>query len=265
MTWRVDVPLSDLLRDTRPLGAEFFARESPVVARDLIGCVMVAGECAGRIVETEAYLGERDGASHAFRGPTPRTQVMFGPPGFVYVYFVYGMYHCMNFVTNEDGIAGAVLIRALEPVAGIEIMRARRPKVKRWEDLASGPGKLTLAMGIGPEHNGRQLGIGAIEVRRFRETPPARVSVSPRIGVKACADWPLRFFEPGNPCVSRSPFNADAREAELFDGTEAWRPLVADGGPAGQAHDSTGIGVKQSKKMASARKATRRRPNPGSR
>jgi DNA-3-methyladenine glycosylase len=91
-------------------------------------------------------------------------------------------------------------------------MRVRRPKVKRWEDLASGPGKLTLAMGIGPRHNGLQLGKGVIEVRQPRGDAQPRVSLSPRIGVRACADWQLRFFEPGNPCVSRSPFNATAQE-----------------------------------------------------
>lgn len=213
MTWRTSLPLSELLRDTRPSGTKFFGRESPEVARDLIGCVLVMGDCAGRIVETEAYLGERDGASHAFRGPTPRTQVMFGPPGFTYVYFIYGMYHCLNFVTGKDGVASAVLLRALEPVSGIQEMRARRPKVKRWEDLASGPGKLTLAMGIGPRHNGLQLGSGAMEVRRFRRNAQIQVGVSPRIGVRACADWPMRFFEKGNPCVSRSPLNAAAEAA----------------------------------------------------
>ncbi|MCL4783886.1 MAG: DNA-3-methyladenine glycosylase [Bryobacterales bacterium] len=240
MAWRASLPLSGLLRETRPVDTGFFGRESPLVARDLIGCVMVAGECAARIVETEAYLGERDGASHAFRGPTPRTRVMFGPPGFIYVYFVYGMYHCMNFVTNEDGVAGAVLLRALEPLAGIERMRERRPKVKRWEDLASGPGKLTLAMAIGPEHNGLQLGSGTVEVRQFRRETPTAVFVSPRIGVKACADWPLRFFEPGNPCVSRSPFNRTAIPAEPGDGLDGTFPTPCEPGDAAPAADPGG-------------------------
>lgn len=242
MAWRASLPLSGLLRETRPVDTGFFGRESPLVARDLIGCVMVAGECAARIVETEAYLGERDGASHAFRGPTPRTRVMFGPPGFIYVYFVYGMYHCMNFVTNEDGVAGAVLLRALEPLAGIERMRERRPKVKRWEDLASGPGKLTLAMAIGPEHNGLQLGSGTVEVRQFRKKTPTAVFVSPRIGVKACADWPLRFFEPGNPCVSRSPFNRTAIPAEPGDGLDGVFRTPCAPRDAVRARDDAGSG-----------------------
>ncbi|MCC6263800.1 MAG: DNA-3-methyladenine glycosylase [Bryobacterales bacterium] len=263
MHFRPSLPFSDLLRDTRLLDAKFFGRESPVVARELIGCVLVTGECAGRIVETEAYLGERDGASHAFRGPTPRTLVMFGPPGFTYVYFIYGMYHCLNFVTGEDGIASAVLVRALEPLSGVEAMRARRPKVKRWEDLASGPGKLTLAMGIRPEHNGLQLGKGIMQVRQFREGPPARVSVSARVGVKACADWPLRFFEAGNPCVSRSPLNAAATVLSPDEAFDAWKPFVAAAAER-PAHGSTGRGVKQNAKMTSASSATSRRPRPGS-
>ncbi len=264
MHFRPSIPFSDLLRDTRSLDASFFGRESPVVARELIGCVLVAGECAGRIVETEAYLGELDGASHAFRGRTPRTLVMFGPPGYTYVYFIYGMYHCLNFVTGEDGIASAVLVRALEPLTGIDAMRARRPKVKRWEDLASGPGKLTLAMGIRPEHNGLQLGTAFLEVRQFREAHPAPVSVSARVGVKACADWPLRFFETANPCVSRSPLNSGARALSPGEAFDAWKPFVAAAAPARRAHVSTGMGVKQSAKMTSASKAMSRRPRPGS-
>lgn len=213
MIWRASIPFSNLIRDTEPLGPEFFGRTSPLVARELIGCVLVKDGCAGRIVETEAYLGERDGASHAYRGLTPRTAVMFGPPAFIYVYFIYGMYHCMNLVTGKDGVAEAVLLRALEPLSGIDQMRKRRPKAKRWEDLASGPGKLTLAMGIGPEYNGSPLEQGAVEVRRPLGGIQAEVGVSPRVGVKACADWPLRFFERENPCVSRSPLNRSTNEA----------------------------------------------------
>lgn len=212
MTWRASLPFSDLIHDSEPLGPDFFGRPSPVVAKELIGCVLVNDGCAGRIVETEAYLGERDGASHAYRGLTPRTAVMFGPPAFIYVYFIYGMYHCMNLVTGKDGVAEAVLLRALEPLCGIERMRTRRPKAKRWEDLASGPGKLTLAMGIGPEYNGAPLKHGSVEVRRLHETIHPQIGISPRVGVKACADWPLRFFERENPCVSRSPLNRSTNE-----------------------------------------------------
>lgn len=210
MTWRSSIAVPTLFLQSVPLGESFFARDTVAVARDLIGCLLVHRECAGRIVETEAYLGERDGASHAAPGRTARNAVMFGRAGRVYVYFIYGMYHCMNFVTEQDGVAGAVLIRALEPLAGIESMRTRRPKAKRWEDLASGPGKLTLAMAIGPEHNGEVLGKGSIEVRRPALTTDVPVALSPRIGIRKCAEWPMRFFERGNPCVSRSPFNATA-------------------------------------------------------
>ncbi len=210
MTWRSSVALPTLLSQSTPHGEAFFARDTASVAHDLIGCLLVHGECAGKIVETEAYLGERDAASHAAPGRTARNAVMFGPAGRVYVYFIYGMYHCMNFVTEQDGVAGAVLIRALEPLSGIESMRSRRPKAKRWEDLASGPGKLTLAMRIGPEHYGEVLGSGSIDVWRLAHAATIPVAVSPRIGIKKCAEWPMRFFERGNPCVSRSPFNATA-------------------------------------------------------
>src|SRR5258706_73823 len=114
--------------------------------RDLLGKVLVHGPCAGIIVETEAYLGDGDLAAHAARGITPRTQVIFGPPGHAYVYFIYGMYDCLNIVCEPEGIAGCVLIRALEPLTGLDEMRQRRPAAKRAEDLANGPGKLTRAL-----------------------------------------------------------------------------------------------------------------------
>src|SRR6516225_1854096 len=125
------------------LNREFYARPTVEVARDLLGKVLVNGATAGIIVETEAYLGGEDLASHSARGITDRTRVIFGPPGHAYVYLVYGMYECLNIVAEPEGKAGCVLIRALEPVAGIEIMQRRRPAAHKLEDLASGPGKLT--------------------------------------------------------------------------------------------------------------------------
>src|SRR5579862_5383318 len=130
------------------LGRDFYARPAVEVARDCLGKILVHGSTAGRIVETEAYLGVDDRAAHAWRGVTDRTRLLFGPAGHAYVYFIYGMYECLNFVAEEEGKAGCVLIRALEPVAGIPLMRRRRPGAKRLEELASGPGKLTLALGI---------------------------------------------------------------------------------------------------------------------
>src|ERR1051326_6575608 len=116
----------------------FYNRPTIEVARDLLGKILVHGETAGRIVETEAYLGGEDLAAHSARGLTNRTRVIFGPPGHAYVYFIYGMYECLNLVAEPEGKPGCVLIRALEPVAGIEIMRRRRPKAHTLHDLASG-------------------------------------------------------------------------------------------------------------------------------
>ena len=130
------------------LPRSFYNRPTIEVARGLLGKILVHGQTAGRIVETEAYLGGDDLASHSARGITERTRVIFGPPGHAYVYFIYGMYECLNLVAEPDGKPGCVLIRALEPVAGIEIMQRRRPKARTLRDLASGPGKLTLAMAI---------------------------------------------------------------------------------------------------------------------
>lgn len=186
----------------RILSREFYGRDAVTVARELLGKVLVKGGTAGRIVETEAYLEVDDLAAHASKGITPRTRVLFGPPGHAYVYFIYGMYECLNLVAEPEGSAGCVLIRALEPVAGLELMRARRPGAKRVEDLTSGPGKLTLAMGIDRGDNGRDVTEGDFTVREW--TPDAvEIGVSGRIGIRHCADWPLRFFLKGNRFVSK--------------------------------------------------------------
>ena len=198
----MSVPIAQLLGQSTVLGREFYARPAIDVARDCLGKVLVHGKTAGRIVETEAYLGVEDRAAHAWRGVTDRTRVIFGPPGHAYVYFIYGMYECLNFVAEPEGQAGCVLIRALEPMAGIATMRRRRPAAKRDEDLASGPGKLTLALGITRRQNGADLTAGALQVRRMREERAIEVTVGPRIGITHCADWPLRFLIAGNRFVS---------------------------------------------------------------
>ncbi len=164
---------------------------------------MTHGSTAGRIVEVEAYLGAGDRAAHAWRGPTDRTRVIFGPPGHAYVYLIYGMYECLNFVAEPEGLAGCVLIRALEPLAGIAAMRRRRPAARRVEDLAAGPGKLTLAMGITRKLNGADLVEGPLQVRRPAGHSPVEIAATPRIGIRHCADWPLRFVIKGNPFASR--------------------------------------------------------------
>ena len=175
------------------LPRRFYDRATVEVARELLGKVMVHGATGGIIVETEAYLGLDDQASHAFRGITPRSKVMFGPPGRAYVYFIYGMYECINVVTERDGKAGAVLIRALEPLFGIDLMQVRRPAAKRLRDLASGPGKLTLAMGITRVLNGADFTHGSLVIRDRRGAKPFEIVAGPRIGITKCADWPLRF------------------------------------------------------------------------
>src|ERR1041385_2473588 len=143
-----------MMRFGRILPRSFYARPTAEVARGLLGKVIVHGPAAGIIVETEAYPGGDDLASHSARGVTNRTRVIFGPPGHAYVYFIYGMYECLNLVAEPAGTPGCVLIRALEPAAGVDLMRKRRPTARKPEDVASGPGKLTLALAIARPQNG---------------------------------------------------------------------------------------------------------------
>ncbi len=181
----------------------FYARDSVTVARALLGKVLVHGETSGIIVETEAYPGGDDLASHSARGLTPRTRVIFGPPGHAYVYLIYGMYECLNLVAEPDGTPGCVLLRALEPVAGLDRMRQHRPRARGIEDLASGPGRLTLAMGIGRAHNGADATRGSLVVRAPAEERPFEIGTATRIGIRHCAELPLRFFIAGSPFLSR--------------------------------------------------------------
>jgi DNA-3-methyladenine glycosylase len=180
----------------------FYNRPTVDVARDLLGKVLVHGPAAGLIVETEAYLGGDDLASHSARGITERTSVIFGPPGHAYVYFIYGMYECLNLVCEPEGVPGCVLIRALEPVAGLELMRRRRPAARKPEDLAGGPGKLTLAMAITRAQNGADVTRGSLVVREPATKQRVDIAVTPRIGITKCADLPLRFIVRGNRFVS---------------------------------------------------------------
>ena len=190
----------------------FYARDALTVARELIGCVLVhdhpAGRVSVRLVETEAYRGVIDPGSHGFRGPTPRTEVMYGPPAHLYVYFTYGMHWCSNVVCARDGVCEAVLLRAGEPLEGIEDMRKRRG-VADDRLLAAGPARLTQAMGMGPEHNGASLLRGgtiwcATDARtdEYRYGP---VSQTTRIGLSPGRgdDLAWRFVVPGNPYASR--------------------------------------------------------------
>jgi DNA-3-methyladenine glycosylase len=201
--WADIIPLRRLLAESDSLPHAFYGRDTAEVARDLLGTVLVHGKTAGRIVETEAYLGGDDLAAHSARGITPRTRVIFGPPGRAYVYFIYGMYECFNVVVGPEGTGGAILVRAIEPLAGVSLMRERRPGAKRREQLANGPGKLTLAMGITRRHNGVDLTAGNLVVRRRLHEEPFEIQTTPRIGITHCADWPLRFVVRGSAFLSR--------------------------------------------------------------
>jgi DNA-3-methyladenine glycosylase len=180
----------------------FYARPVVEVARDLIGCVVSHDGSAGVIVETEAYH-ESEPASHAYVGLTARTRVLFGRPGSAYLYLSYGLHACLNAVCEPEGVGAAVLIRALEPVEGIEAMRMRRG-MTRLEDLCSGPGKLTQALAIGLELNGTDLIQGPIVIdRRPRAWREVEVAASKRIGITKAADLPWRFSALGSRYLSR--------------------------------------------------------------
>ena len=195
----------------RMLPLSFFARPTLEVARDLLGRDLVRRErgveSVGRIVEVEAYLGPEDLASHArtVGGRTARNAPMFGPPGYAYVYLIYGMHHCFNVVTERDGHAGAVLIRALEPISGVESMRRRRHGAAD-RLLTSGPGRLCAALAIDRRSSGRALDRPALHIAAGEPVAEERVEVTKRIGVDYAGDWadrPFRFLVAGNPHVSR--------------------------------------------------------------
>ncbi len=180
----------------------FYDRSVHEVARDLIGCVVRHGETAGRIVETESYHMEEP-ACHAFAGLTPRTEVLFGEPGLAYVYRSYGIHALLNAVAEDPGVGAAVLIRAIEPTEGIEVMRQRRGPVRDAE-LCNGPGKLTQALGIGLELNGSDLASGPV---RILPAAPGweevHAVVGTRVGITKAAELPWRFSAAGSRSVSR--------------------------------------------------------------
>lgn len=184
------------------LPRSFYQRAAVIVARELLGKVLVRGATAGIIVETEAYPGGDDLASHSAAGVTKRTRVIFGPPGHAYVYLVYGMHVCMNIVAEPSGTAGCVLIRALEPVAGLGIMHGRRPSARSDRALASGPARLTQALGITLADYGADLTRGELVVRQPARPQPFHIDVTARIGISKCVDRPLRFVIRGNGFVS---------------------------------------------------------------
>jgi DNA-3-methyladenine glycosylase len=185
-----------------PREPAFYARSVHDVARDLLGCTIRHGATAGRVVEVESYHQEEP-ACHAFAGLTERTRVLFGAPGLAYVYRSYGIHALLNAVSEEEGVGAAVLIRALEPLEGVEDMRRRRG-LERVEDLCSGPGKLTQALGIGLDLNGTWLTRGPIAVLPAAGTArPPRTVIGERIGINKAVELPWRFCDASSRCVSR--------------------------------------------------------------
>jgi DNA-3-methyladenine glycosylase len=190
----------------RPLPPDFYDRATEDVARDLLGAVLehrtAEGVVRGRIVETEAYLGPHDPACHAVAGLTARTRTLHGPPGTAYVYFIYGMHWCFNAVTREQGHGSAVLVRAVEPLSGLELMRRRRG-VAGDVSLTSGPARLCDAFAITRDQDGVRLDRGPLRILHGIDVPDEDVVISPRIGIRKATDWPLRFHVRNNQFVSR--------------------------------------------------------------
>lgn len=193
------------MTDRLRLPRSFFEPGPLEVAPLLLNKVLQVEDRSARIVEVEAYLGTDDPASHAFRGPTPRTEVMFGPAGHLYVYLSYGMHWCANIVCGPDGIAGAVLLRAASPLTGIEAQRAARPAARRDLDLTNGPGKLARALGIDDRHRGVDLcrATSPVVVCDDGVAPPDSPATGPRVGISTAVEHPWRFSVPGDPHVSR--------------------------------------------------------------
>ena len=186
----------------RTLAPDFYARPVVEVAPDLVGCVVEHDGCSGVIVETEAYH-DSEPACHAYVGLTPRTATLFGPPGRAYVYRSYGVHAMLNAVSEADGVGAAVLVRALEPLAGLDAMRARRG-LERLEDLCSGPGRLTQALGIGLDLNGSDLSTGPIRLEPRSRTRSERVlATAPRVRITKAVELPWRFTAEGSRFVSR--------------------------------------------------------------
>jgi DNA-3-methyladenine glycosylase len=201
-------------RSARPdaLPPKFYARETELVARELLGAVLISTvggkHVAGRIVETEAYIGPHDPASHGAEriGRTKRNQSMFGPPGIAYVYRIYGVHWCLNAVTHEHDYPAAVLIRAAEPLQGLDVMRRRRSGAHVHlsdRDLASGPGKLAAAFAIDGKLDGHSLAAAPLWIAEGVRVSKKDIVAGPRIGITKAAHWPLRFCIRDCPWLSR--------------------------------------------------------------
>ena len=202
----------------RSLPRRFYDREVTEVAPDLLNKVLVRGPLAARIVEVEAYRGEEDPASHAYRGPTRRNATMFGPPGHLYVYFTYGMHWCANAVCRPEGTGHAVLLRAAAPLEGLEQMRAVRPAARRDRDLCRGPARLCQAFSVTGADDGNDLVGGDIRICDDGTPPPENPAQGVRVGIRQAAERPWRWWLAGDPNVS---------------GRRPLPPAPGDGGPTG--------------------------------
>ncbi len=209
---------------TGSLPRSVYARGTLAVARDLLGCRLVhetaRGRAAGRIVEVEAYHGEDDPACHAAAGRTARTDPLYGAPGHAYVYLIYGMHHCLNAVTREEGLPSAVLIRALEPVEGLDLMRRRRLERRGGgevpdRDLCAGPGKLCIALGVTLAHNRLDMTRPPLWIEPDPAGAARDVVWTPRVGISVGTERFWRCIIKDSPYVSRSTLNRDARPRPL--------------------------------------------------
>ncbi|MCK6620459.1 MAG: DNA-3-methyladenine glycosylase [Calditrichia bacterium] len=190
-----------------PLPRSFYYRPTLAVARELLGARLVRRldnglQLVGKIVETEAYIGEEDPACHAARGRTPRTAIMYGPPGYAYIYFTYGMHHCLNAVTEREGFPAAALIRAVEPLEGLETMREFYGR-SRGSRLTDGPGKLCRAFALDRSLNGADLCGEILFIAAGEEVAEQHIAVTPRIGIRSGKEYPWRFCLKNNSFVSR--------------------------------------------------------------
>jgi DNA-3-methyladenine glycosylase len=203
------------MTSARPLPRSFLNRPVLTVAPALLGALLEHDGVVVRLTEVEAYDGGDDPASHAFRGPTPRNEVMFGPPGHLYVYFTYGMHYCANVVTGPGGRPSAVLLRAGQILEGEALARAHRPGVTAAHALARGPANLVRALGLGPADNGRDIcAPGPARLLRGPTVHATAIRSGPRVGIRAAADRPWRFWLADEPSVSAyRPGRAPVRES----------------------------------------------------
>lgn len=197
----------------KPVNIDFFKKDTILVSKQLLGKILVRkidkkSYISGKIVEVEAYIGEHDPACHAFQKVSGRSSVLYEDGGTIYVYFIYGNYYCFNIVTEKKGIGCAVLIRAVEPVEGIEIMKEFRPNIKNIYDITNGPSKLCLAFDIDKKFNNRKLSENGIFVSEPLKNEKFVIKTSKRIGIVKGADFPYRFFIKDNPYVTKHKFNS---------------------------------------------------------